>query len=138
MSIHLYHEKNHVEKNIKWPSSTMVKMHANEVLSFHNIPYIVCTIYQLAPIPIITQLHAANYYNKKRFHSIILQGIIVANQCIFWDFDTKWVSSMHDANMWAHTTILINCDARRFTSYVLVGDATYPCHPWMFLPFKGR
>lgn len=116
----------------------MVKKHANEVLSFHNIPYVVCTIHQLAPIPIITQLHVANYYNKKRLHSIILQGIIVANKCIFWDFDIKWVSSMHDVNMWAHTTIFFKCEARRLTSYVLVGDATYPCHPWMFLPFKGR
>ncbi len=85
--------------NIKWPSSTMVKKHANEVLSFHNMQYVVCTIHQSAPIPIITQLHVANYYNKKRFHSIILQGIIVTNKCIFWDFDIKWVSSMHDANM---------------------------------------
>jgi len=124
--------------NIKWPSNTMVKKHANEVLSFHNIPYVVCTIHQSAPIPIITQLHVANYYNKKRFHSIILQGIIVTNKCIFWDFDIKWVSSMHDANMWAHITILKNCEAKRLTFYVLVGNATYPCHPWMFLPFKGR
>jgi hypothetical protein len=92
----------------------------------------------LAPIPIITQLHVANYYNKKWFHFIILQGIIVTNKCVFWDFDIKWVSSMHDANMWAHTTIFLNCEARRHTFYVLVGDATYPCHAWMFLPFKGH
>jgi hypothetical protein len=42
---------------------------------------------------------------------------------------------MHDANLWERIAIKQFYEARRLASYALVGDATYPCRPWMLSPF---
>ena len=89
-------------------------------------------------IPIVApRLHAPDYYNRKRFHSILLQGVVSA-KCLFWDFDIGWAGSMHDANLWGRTAIGQYCEAGKLAPYTLVGDAAYPCRPWMLAPFKGH
>ena len=45
---------------------------------------------------------------------------------------------MHDANLWARTEIGQYCEVRKLAPYALVGDAAYPCRPWMLSPFKGH
>ena len=88
-------------------------------------------------IPIIALcLHAADYYNRKDFHSILLKGV-VSNKCLFWDFDIAWAGSMHDATLWSMTHIGKLCEAGRLSPYILVVDAAYPYRPWMLVPFKG-
>lgn len=68
-----------------------------ESQNLHIIPYVVGTV-NGSHIPIIApRLHAADYYNRKGFHSILLQGV-VSSKCFFRDFDIRWAGSMHDAN----------------------------------------
>ena len=45
---------------------------------------------------------------------------------------------MHDADLWAWTDIGQAREAGKLSPYCLVGDAAYPCHPWMLAPFKGH
>ena len=63
---------------------------------------------------------------------------MVSSKYIFWDFDIGWAGSMHDANLWGRTEIGMFCEAGKLSPYMLVGDAAYPCRPWMLSPFKGH
>ena len=126
-----------LKKFIRWPSATVMDKFAQEFQNLHNIPYVVGAV-DGSHIPIIApRLHAADYYNRKGFHSILLQGV-VSSKCLFWDYDIGWAGSLHDANLWARTHIGNFCEQGRLAPYVLVGDAAYPCRPWMLAPFKGH
>ena len=59
-------------------------------------------------------------------------------KCLFWDFDIGWAGLIHDANLWARTEIGQHCETSKLSPYCLVGDAAYPCRPWMLAPFKGH
>lgn len=110
---------------------------AREFEDIHGIPYVVGAV-DGSHIPIVApSLHAADYYNRKGFHSILLQGV-VSSKCLFWDFDIGWAGSMHDANLWGRTAIGQFCEAGKLAPYALVGDAAYPCRPWMLAPFRGH
>ena len=59
-----------------------MKKFAQKFQSLHQIPYVVGAV-NGSHIPIVApQLHAADYYNKKIFHSIIMKGI-VSSKCLF-------------------------------------------------------
>ena len=62
----------------------------------------------------------------------------MSSKCLFWDFDIGWAGSLHDANMWGRTAIGQFCKAGKFSPFALVGDAAYPCRPWMLAPYKGH
>ena len=126
-----------LRKFISWPSPSTMVRYAQEFQDLHQIPYVVGAV-DGSHIPIVApRLHAADYYNRKGFHSILLQGVVSA-KCLFWDFDIGWAGSMHDANLWARTEIGQACEAGKLSPYCLVGDAAYPCRPWMLAPFKGH
>lgn len=126
-----------LKKFIRWPSSAVMEKFAQEFQNLHQIPYVVGAV-DGSHIPIIApRLHAADYYNRKGFHSILLQGV-VSSKCLFWDYDIGWAGSMHDANLWARSDIGKYCEAGSLSPYALVGDAAYPCRPWMLAPYKGH
>ena len=125
-----------LRKFISWPGPATMDRYVQEFQDLHQIPYVVGAI-DGSHIPIIApRLHAADYYNRKGFHSLLLQGVVSA-KCLFWDFDIGWAGSMHDANLWSRTEIGQHCKAGKLSPYCLVGDAAYPCRPWMLAPFKG-
>lgn len=110
---------------------------AREFESLHQIPYVVGAV-DGSHIPIITpRLHAPDYYNRKGFHPRLLQGV-VSSMCLFWDFDIGWAGSMHDANLWGRTAIGQFCEAGKLAPFAFVGNAAYPCRPWMLAPFRGH
>lgn len=129
-------KRNLLKKFIKWPSPAILERYAQEFQDLQQIPYVVGAV-DGSHIPIVApKLHAPDYYNRKGFHSVLLQGV-VTSRCVFWDFDIGWAGSMHDANLWARTEIGQYCEADKLAPYALVGDAAYPCRPWMLGPFKG-
>ena len=114
-----------------------MKRYAQEFQDLHQIPYVVGAV-DGSHIPIVApRLHAPDYYNRKGFHSVLLQGVVSA-KCLFWDFDIGWAGSMHDANLWGRSAIGQYCEAGKLAPYALVGDVAYPCRPWMLAPFKGH
>ena len=126
-----------LRKFIKCPTPAIMERYTQEFQELHGIPYVVGAV-DGSHIPIVaSRLHAADYYNRKGFYSILLQGV-VCSKCLFWDFDIGWAGSMHDANLWGRTDIRQYCEAGKLSPYALVGDAAYPCRPWMLAPFKGN
>ena len=87
-----------LKKFIRWPSAIVMDKFVTEFQDLHNIPYIVGAV-DGSHIPIfLPRLYAAEYYNRKGFHSILLQGV-VSNKYLFWDFDIGWAGSMDDVNL---------------------------------------
>ena len=124
-------KKNLLRKFINWPSPSIMERYAQEFQNLHQIPFVVGAV-DGSHIPIIApRLHAPDYYNKKGFHSVLLQGVVSA-KCLFWDFDIGWAGSMHDANLWGRTAIGQYCEVCKLWPYTLIGDAAYPCRPWMW------
>ena len=81
-----------------------MEKYAHEFQALHQISYVV-GIVNGSHIPIIApRLHAPDCYNRRGFHSVILQGVVSA-KCLFWDLDIGRVGSMHDANLWDRTAI---------------------------------
>ena len=124
-------------KFIRWPSTSTMEKYASEFESLHGIPFVVGAV-DGSHIPIVApRFHAADYYNRKGFHSVLLQGV-VSSKCLFWDFDIGWAGSLHDANLWGRTAIGQFCEGGKLSPFALVGDAAYPCRPWMLAPYKGH
>ena len=66
---------------IRWPSPSRFKDISQQFEALHGIPYIVGTI-DGSHIPIIAPAqHAADYYYRKGFHSVLLQGIVDSSCC---------------------------------------------------------
>ena len=87
-----------LKKFIRWPSANIMDKFVTEFQNLHNIPYAVGAV-DSSHIPIfVPRLHAAEYYNRKGFHSILLQSV-VSSKCLLWDFDIGWAGSMHDVNL---------------------------------------
>ena len=56
-------------------------------------------------IPIIAPIHCPkDYFNKKCFHSIILQGL-VDHEYRFLDINVGWPGSVHDARVFANSEL---------------------------------
>ena len=71
---------------IRWPSAVVIVKFAEKFLNLYRILYIVWAV-DSSHIPTIApRLYAADYYNRKIFHSVILQGV-VSSKYFFWDFD---------------------------------------------------
>ena len=70
---------------------------ASEFENMHEIPYVVGAV-DGSHIPIVApRFYAADNYNRKGFHSILLQSV-VSSKSLFWDFDIGWASLLHGAN----------------------------------------
>ena len=102
----------------------------------HGIPYIVGAI-DGRHIPILTpHEHAADYYCRKGFQSILLQRV-VDHSCCFWDYNIGWCDSIHDYNLFSKSSIGKYCFEGKLNPYALLGDAAYQPHPWMLTPYFG-
>ena len=91
-------EKIFLRKFINWSFPFTMEKYAQEFQDLHQIPYVVGVVDGSHISIVAPRLHAPDYYNRKGFHSIFLQGEVSA-KCLFWDFDIGWAGSMHDANL---------------------------------------
>jgi hypothetical protein len=81
-----------------------MKKYAEEFENLQQISYVVGAV-DGSHIPIVApRLHAADYYNRKGFYSVLIQKV-VSSKCLFWNFDIGWAGSMYDANLWARSGI---------------------------------
>ncbi|KAM3849596.1 uncharacterized protein ACN63O_002484 [Diretmus argenteus] len=88
----------------------------------------------------------ADYYNRKGFHSVILQGV-VDHRLRFWDINVGWPGKVHDARVLGNSSLyergqsgtLFPHSTERFggvnVPVVMLGDAAYPLLPWLMKPY---
>ena len=99
-------------------------------------------------IPIIAPSDSHNdYYNRKCFYSIILQGVC-DNSGLFWNVDIGFPGKAHDSRVLSNSTLFDQAENGqlfppvtqnihgRDILYVLVGDAAYPLKTWLMKPFR--
>ncbi|MCO5595739.1 hypothetical protein L7F22_049786 [Adiantum nelumboides] len=121
---------------IKWPSLERMQSLAREFEAIQGIPYVIGAM-DGSHIPIIApRAQHEDYFNRKGFHSIILQ-MTVASNCAIWDYDIGWAGSLHDWNVFQRSELGQRCEAGALGNYCLLGDCAYPARFWMLAPFKG-
>ncbi|XP_067292726.1 putative nuclease HARBI1 [Pseudorasbora parva] len=104
-------------------------------------------------IPIIApQEDAAAYYNRKGWHSIVLQAVVDHNFC-FTDVYVGWPGRTHDARVLSNSPIFQTAEENggylfprensRIVNGVevpvhLIGDAAYPLKKWLMKGFTNH
>ncbi|MCO5584541.1 hypothetical protein L7F22_038469 [Adiantum nelumboides] len=121
---------------IRWSSRSRLATLAQEFEAARGIPLVVRAI-DGSHIPIIAPRdNHVDYFNKKGFHSILLQLTVAAN-CSIWNYDVGWAGSGHDSLNFSRSDIGQACARGELGNYCLVGDCAYPARPYMLVPFKG-
>ena len=87
-----------------------------------------------------------DYYNRKGWYSIILQGV-VDHKYRFTDIYIGWPGSVHDARVLAHSSLyekaigdkLLPSSSRSIAGesvpLFILGDSAYPLMTWLMKPF---
>ena len=78
------------------------------------------------------------YYNRKQFHSIILQGVC-NHELVFTSINVGWPGRVHDAKVFRNSKLFdsgfVKCQNGHFH---LVGDAAYPIKSWLMTPYRDN
>ena len=101
-------------------------------------------------IPIISPYECpADYYNRKGYHSVIMQGT-VDHQGLFIDVYIGWPGRVHDARVFANSSLYQRGQnkgllpdwteqiAGRTIPLILLGDPAYPLLPWLMKAFPDN
>jgi len=86
-------------------------------------------------------MDSGSYYNRKGFHSIVLQGIS-DSECRFLDVYVGWPGSAHDARIWKNSPIYARLqrggpEILPPNAHVL-GDSAYPCDTFLMCPYRDN
>ena len=97
-------------------------------------------------IPIAAPLNNhTDYYNRKGFYSMILQGVVDANYR-FLDICVGWAGSVHDARVFVHSPLYTKITEEQLlpnktltvngieVPLFLIGDSAYPLQTWLMKP----
>lgn len=99
-------------------------------------------------VPILApHVSATDYYNRKGFHSIVLQAL-VNHEYLFTNTYVGWPGSVHDACILSNSEVF-DREAGTLTPnsvkvisgvrvpVVILGDSAYPLLPWLMKPYTG-
>lgn len=129
-------------QHVRWPTPSDQARHAQAVEEEtgglrHVVGFIDGTHVRIVPRNARERVYS---YNRKEFHSIVLQGI-VDRSMRFLNVFSGYLGRVHDARVFVNSPV-----AHRIASvphqesilrepYVLVGDAAYPLCSWLVTPF---
>lgn len=82
------------------------------------------------------KVSSASYYNRKKFPSIVLQGICDANSR-FIDIFVGSPGCSHDARVLRSSPIYEVAETKCSGDYLL-GDSAYPLLPWLMSPYRDN
>lgn len=130
-------------KHIAWPAAEELAAHAARVKDDYQLSgvagFIDGTYIRVFPRNTLERVYC---YNRKGFHSIILQGI-VDRDGRFINAHIGWPGRVHDARAFSQSAI-----AQQMVSlpehssllpepYVLLADAAYPLTSWCITPYPA-
>lgn len=138
-----------VPEQIRFPSEEKLREMAAYNENRWGLPHCVGAI-DGSHIPVLApQEYHCDYFNRKGWHSIILQGV-VDGKGLFWNVFAGLPGSLHDARvlrlsaLWdlasqgnlfpAHTRNIGGVTA----GYYLLGDSAYPLQKWLLKPFQDN
>lgn len=79
--------------------------------------------------------HAPAYYNRKKFHSLVLLATCDSNLC----FTYAWTGnpgSTHDATVLRSSDLFQQADNLIEPGYYVLGDSAFPLTRWLITPFR--
>ena len=131
---------------VKIPTGSKLRENIDGFKTRWGFPQVVGAI-DGSHIPIIRPSESASdYYNRKCFHSIIVEGV-VDYQGQFIDVYIGWPGKLHDARVFNNSSFYlkgrqgtlfpshpINIEGTNVPLLVL-GDAAYPLLPWLMKPY---
>ena len=81
--------------------------------------------------------HSQVHVNRKKFHSIILQGIC-AHNLQFLHVVAGWPGTVHDARILRISAVWNICPLWCGPNNHLLGDGAYPLQNWLLKPFRDN
>lgn len=126
---------------IKWPLPHDMPDVISEFERKQKIPHIIGAI-DVTHIRIRKlKEHGADYFNKKKYYSISMQGVVDGNKK-FTDIYCGEAGSMHDARVLRRSELYRNVTENRNQLFpadeILIGDSGYPSLDWLVTPFKNN
>lgn len=127
-------KKHFLQKFVIWP--TDVQNVNDEFEQKRNFPGVIGAIDSTHICIKPPHGHATDYFNRKKFHSIILQAVCRGDKR-FTDVFCGWPGRVHDARVFQNSplrqrgpTLCGQCH--------LLGDGGYPCKRWLITPYRNR
>lgn len=122
---------------VQWPETpAQLQQLADGFFAVQGIPNAVGAI-DGSHIPVISPREwPVDYYNRKGFHSILLQGVVDADYK-FWHYDIGRPGCMHDYKMFTLSDLHERMERGELGQYALLGDAAYQPRLNMLTPFMG-
>ena len=135
-----------LHKYIQFPSGSRLDDLVDVFLTKWGVPQCVGAI-DGCHVPIACPvMNHTDYYNRKGWYSMILQGI-VDHSYRFIDINIGWPGSVHDARVFAHSSIYEKISEKNLLPHrtisvggvdiplFLIGDSAYPLQTWLMKPF---
>lgn len=135
-----------IPEQIRFPDQERFKEMAAYIENRWGLPQCIGAI-DGSHIPIIApQDYHCDYFNRKGWHSIILQGV-VDGKGLFWNVFTGLPGSLHDARVLRLSTLWevasrgnhIPASTKNIAGvnvgYYILGDSAYPLQNWLLKPF---
>lgn len=125
---------------ISWPSGERLKKVAEQFRRKKGLPNCIGSI-DGTHIPIKAPYdNAEQYVNRKKFHSIQLQGVCDADR-FFTDVYCAYPGSVHDARVLRNSPLYQDAENSESVlfpeSTYIIGDAAYPLKTWLVTGFKN-
>ncbi|XP_052091046.1 uncharacterized protein LOC127727929 [Mytilus californianus] len=124
---------------VKWPSGMKVQETVDMFFQHKGFPGVLGAIGG-SHIPIKTpKVDGEQYYNRKKFPSIILQAVC-DNNLHFLDLYCGWPGSVHNSRVLKNSPLFTSASDNKegmFPGNIhLIGDAAYALSQWLMMPFK--
>ena len=128
--------KNLLEKFINWPSQNeqlQCSKHYEDIKGFPGVIGMIDGSHIQIRKP---KERGQDYYNRKDFYSVILQGV-VGKDLRFVDVLTGWPGKVHDARVFRNSPLFTQGRAVRENCHIL-GDSAYPNLEWILTPYRDN